>query len=111
LNALIARSANREALMGWAEKQLRSLSRGEQTEEPMINLVAAFSGTRWTLICYRRSRHRPLCYDAEREAKLTVSPAAIDLSGVLVVPNPDHFARITARDVERIYMEVTDEQN
>src|SRR5262249_23722440 len=104
---------NREALIRWFEKKLQHLRRDDFSrdvttkEEPMINLVTAFSGTEWTLICYPRSRHRPSCYYAEGEAKLTVSPAPIDLSGVLVVPNPDHFARITANDVERIYAEVT----
>ena len=141
LNALIARSANCEALIGWFEKELQTVcmmyqtetgsriseesSRSQATpgnnengwigwepvlpsyEEPMVNLVAAFSGTQWTLICYPRSRHRPSCYYAEGEAKFTVSPAAIDLSGVIVVPNPDHFARITASVVEQIYAEIT----
>jgi hypothetical protein len=56
---------------------------------------------------FPRDKHRPDRYFAEGGAKLTVSPAAIDLSGVLVVPQPDHFIKITSRDVEEIYAEVT----
>jgi hypothetical protein len=64
-------------------------------------------GGRWTVIVFPRDKHRPDRYFAEGDAKLTVSPAAIDLAGVLVVPQPDHFTKITSRDVEEIYAEVT----
>ena len=61
----------------------------------------------WTVYVFPRARHRPACYFAEGEAKLTVSPAALDLAGVLVVPDADHFTRIRAQDIARIYAEVT----
>ena len=76
----------------------------------MINLVVTRDGDRgdgWTVIVFPRDKHRPARYFAEDDAKLTVSPAAIDLAGVLVVPQPDHFMKITSRDVEEIYAEVT----
>jgi hypothetical protein len=73
----------------------------------MINLVVTRDGGRWTVIIFPRSKHRPDRYFADGDAKLTVSPAAIDLAGVLVVPQPDHFSKITSRDVEEIYAEVT----
>ena len=108
VNALIARGNDRGALTGWFEKSLRLLAELTGAEsEPMINLVATRDGDRWTVIVFPRGKHRPDRYFAEGDAKLTVSPAAIDLSGVLVAPQPDHFARIMSRDVEEIYAEVT----
>ena len=108
LNALIARGNDREALIEWFDRSVRLLAEVTGAEsEPMINLVATWDGDLWTLIVFPRSKHRPDRYFAEGDAKLTVSPAAIDLSGVLVVPQPDHFAKITSRDVEEIYAEVT----
>jgi len=108
LNALIARGNDREALIEWFDRAVWLLAEVTDAEsEPMINLVATRDGDRWTLIVFPRSKHRPDRYFAEGDAKLTVSPAAIDLSGVLVVPQPDHFAKITSRDVEEIYAEVT----
>jgi hypothetical protein len=59
------------------------------------------------VIIFPRAKHRPDRYFAEGDAKLTVSPAAIDLAGILVVPQSDHFTKITSRDVEEIYAEVT----
>jgi hypothetical protein len=108
LNALIARGENRGALTGWFDSALSSLAGITGAEsEPMINVVAFWGSGQWTAIVFPRSKHRPARYFAEDDSKLTVSPAAIDLAGVLVVPRPDHFARITSRDVEEIYAEVT----
>ncbi|MGH9769445.1 MAG: DUF4922 domain-containing protein [Blastocatellia bacterium] len=108
LNALIARGNAPDALTGWFDRALKLLAEVTGAEsEPMINLVATRDGDWWTVIVFPRGKHRPDRYFAEGDAKLTVSPAAIDLSGVLVVPRPDHFAKITSRDVEEIYAEVT----
>jgi ATP adenylyltransferase/5',5'''-P-1,P-4-tetraphosphate phosphorylase II len=108
LNALITRGNNRAALIEWFDTALRRLAEITGAEsEPMINLVVTRDGARWTVIVFPRGKHRPDRYFAEGDAKLTVSPAAIDLAGVLVVPQPDHFAKITSRDAEEIYAEVT----
>jgi hypothetical protein len=108
LNALITRGNDRAALIEWFDRSLWLLAEVTGAEsEPMINLVVACDGDRWTVIVFPRGKHRPDRYFAEGDAKLTVSPAAIDLAGVLVVPQPDHFAKITPRDAEEIYAEVT----
>ncbi|HEY6403553.1 MAG TPA: DUF4922 domain-containing protein [Blastocatellia bacterium] len=111
LNALIARGNDRAALIDWFGRSRRSLAEITGAEsEPMINLVVTRDGARgarWTVIIFPRAKHRPDRYFAEGDAKWTVSPAAIDLAGVLVVPQPDHFTKITSRDVEEIYAEVT----
>ncbi len=75
--------------------------------EPMMNLIVTYQSGKWTVFLMPRGKHRPASYYAEGDAKLTVSPAAIDLAGVMVVPQPEHFERITAEDLERIYAEVT----
>ncbi|MGE0127041.1 MAG: DUF4922 domain-containing protein [Blastocatellales bacterium] len=108
LNALIARGNDRGALIGWFDRVERLLTEVTAAEsEPMINLVVTRTGSQWTVIVFPRGKHRPDRYFAEGEMKLMVSPASIDLAGVLVVPQPDHFAKITSLDVEEIYAEVT----
>lgn len=108
VNALIARSVVREELVEWFGRTERSLAEvTASSAEPMLNMVATVDGDRWTAIVYPRGKHRPSCFYAEAESKLTVSPGALDLSGVLVVPRADHFAKITEEDVRKIYSEVT----
>ncbi len=112
VNALMAQGARREALIRWFEAALKRLAEvTESPVEPMLNMVTVCDGGRqkleWTMIVFPRSKHRPSCYYAEGDAKLTVSPGAFDLAGILVVPQADHFARIGSPEVERIYAEVT----
>jgi hypothetical protein len=109
VNLLVARGRERGAVAAWFEQALAQLAAvtGAADREPMLNLVVTFGREGWTVYLFPRARHRPACYDAEGEARLTVSPAAIDLAGVMVVPEADHFARISGRDLERIYAEVT----
>src|SRR5207244_2414890 len=66
--------------------------------EPMMNLIVTYQFGKWTAFILPRGKHRPASYYEEGDAKLTVSPAAIDLAGVTVVPQPEHFERITAED-------------
>ena len=108
INQLIARGSSRDELISWFESTLSCLARFlEVTDEPMINLIAYSDQEKWTIILFPRSKHRPSCYYAEGEAKLTLSPAAIDLAGVVVVPQEKDFNRISPEDLERIYAEVT----
>lgn len=108
LNVLIARSKDKDKIANWFTSTLNSLIRETSSlSEPMMNLIATYDPQGWSIYLFPRSKHRPACYYAEGEERLTISPAGIDLAGVLVVPDPDHFARLTANDVAQIYEEVT----
>lgn len=108
LEILIARGQNPVTMAAWFENELSSLIRKTlATAEPMLNLIASYDDDTWTVYIFPRAKHRPACYYAEGDEKLTISPAGIDLAGVLVVPDPTHFARLTNHDVERIYAEIT----
>ncbi|HMY76918.1 MAG TPA: DUF4922 domain-containing protein [Blastocatellia bacterium] len=100
-------SSDRDRLMDWVYRAIELLAVVTNAEsEPMFNLIVTARHRQWSAFILPRSKHRPACYDAEGDAKLTISPAAIDLAGVVVVPQPDHFARVTAEDLEKIFAEV-----
>jgi hypothetical protein len=109
LQVLIARGRKRSTLLAWLQHAVAGLATVTRASdpEPLLNLLVTCEATGWTVYIFPRARHRPACYFAEGEAKLTVSPAALDLAGVLVVPDTDHFTRIRAQDIARIYAEVT----
>jgi hypothetical protein len=58
----------------------------------------------WTTILFPRGKHRP---DAFHRGELTVSPAAIDLCGILVAPVEKDFERISGDDVAAVFREVS----
>jgi hypothetical protein len=104
LNALMERRADKARLERWFERVMERLRRSD--EEPMVNVVVAYERSEWTLILFPRRKHRPSCYDAEGKGQIKVSPGAIDLLGVLVVPDPLHFARIAPIDLAEILDEI-----
>lgn len=50
-----------------------------------------------------RSAHRPDCYYAAEDERLMVSPGAIDMAGLVILPRKEDFDKITVSDLEKIY--------
>ena len=108
INLLSVVSGEATALQAWFQQALAKLAAvTESREEPLLNLLARFCDGKWQVLLLPRQRHRPACYDAAGEAQLTVSPAAIDLGGILVVPRAEHFTRLRAGILAQVYAEVT----
>jgi ATP adenylyltransferase/5',5'''-P-1,P-4-tetraphosphate phosphorylase II len=80
------------------------------SEEPMMNMIASFDEQEWMVHIYPRRRHRPHQYFAEGNEKILLSPASIDMGGVLVIPREEDFNRISEKDVEDILNQVCVEQ-
>src|SRR5204862_5074162 len=72
--------------------------------EPMVNVAAYFDEGQWTTFVFPRGKHRPRVYET---AERTVSPATIDLCGILVVPVEKDFVEIRGAEIEGIFEEVT----
>jgi len=75
----------------------------------LVNILVwaaeATDGQIHTLIFPRR-KHRPDCYYAEGEKRIMVSPGAVDMAGVLILPRLEDFEKITSDDIRKIYDEV-----
>lgn len=53
-----------------------------------------------------RRAHRPACYfDQDEEKRRMVSPGAVDMAGIIVVPRREDFERLTDEEIARIYRE------
>lgn len=78
----------------------------EGDQEPMMNILALYEFSRWTIFVFPRAKHRPACYTAEGDARLLSSPASVDLGGVFITPVEQDFLKITADDVAQILSEV-----
>lgn len=75
--------------------------------EPRYNLFAWTDEKRgFTVACFPRSSHRPLCYEAKGHTQLLISPGALDMGGMMVTCREEDFDKITAADIRRIYREV-----
>jgi len=105
MRALLLRGA-RQRVVGETERALAHLAAVTGREgEPWCNAAAWREGDgSFALVLYPRSKHRP---DAFHSGELRVSPATLDMSGLLVAPFPRDFERLTGNDVAAVYREVT----
>ena len=76
------------------------------TEEPMMNILCWYEQGEWSICVILRRKHRPDCFFSEGADHLLVSPASVDLGGVIIVPHREDFERITLDRIREIYEEV-----
>jgi hypothetical protein len=76
-------------------------------EEPMVSIAVFYKEERWRLLVFPRAKHRPDAFFIEGNGRIVVSPAVIEMGGVIVTPVEKDFERLNASDVEGIYREVS----
>ncbi|MDE7376186.1 MAG: DUF4922 domain-containing protein, partial [Muribaculaceae bacterium] len=74
-------------------------------EEPMMNVLCRYEDGRYVLTVIPRKRHRPSFY-GDGEGQMLVSPASVDLAGVLITPREKDFNDIDEQAIEKIYKEL-----
>ena len=78
------------------------------TLEPMMNIICSHDREfGWNVIIFLRSKHRPECFYNEDPEKVMVSPAAIDLGGILITPREEDFVKIDKDFIRKILSEVS----
>ena len=104
---VVFRGSRAGELAGWVYQTINELAREGPGGEPMVNVICTYEKSQWTVYLFPRALHRPACFFAEGDDQLLVSPGAIDMAGVLVVPERAHFEKIGAGHAEAIYAEVS----
>lgn len=80
---------------------------GEAGEEPMLNAAASFDGKTWRLLVFPRRAHRPAAFYRKDDGKILVSPAVMEMAGIIVTPAESDFDRLDAAAIESLYREVS----
>jgi hypothetical protein len=76
-------------------------------EEPMMNIAGLYDNGIWRLIVFPREKHRPEAFFREGNDRILVSPAVVEMCGVIVTPSEKDFERLDASIAEGIYREVS----
>jgi len=76
-------------------------------EEPMINIAGFFEEKRWRLIVFPRKKHRPQAFFQEGDRRVVVSPAILEMLGLIITPMKKDFEKLDAKTIEAIYNEVS----
>jgi hypothetical protein len=106
-SVVVFRGNNDYEMAEWIHKTLGELSRESGKDEPLVNIISTHAEGMWTVYLFPRSRHRPSSFFAEGDERLLVSPGAIDMAGIIVVPQHEHFLKIDGERVKGIFAEVS----
>ena len=74
--------------------------------EPMLNLITSFTKGEWVVHIIPRKAHRPAQFFADGDQNILVSPASVDLGGLLITPREKDFNNITNGIVNDIFKQV-----
>jgi hypothetical protein len=77
----------------------------EGEKEPMVNILCWYENGVYVILLYVRDKHRPSHYFAEGDANILLSPASVDLGGVLITPLEKDFHKMD----ETLIAEILDE--
>ncbi len=81
------------------------------SEEPLLNLISFYDNDQWNLFIFPRKKHRPVQFFSEGDSKILISPASVDMAGLLITPREEDFKKLTVYDIEDIYNQVIFEPN
>jgi hypothetical protein len=73
----------------------------------MMNILCFFKKEEWRVIIFPREKLRPSHFYKEDKNQVVVSPAAVELGGVMVLPRQKDFGAISNQIISEIYNEVT----
>lgn len=77
-------------------------------DEPMMNILSSYeTGKGWRVIIFLREKHRPSHYYSAGDNNILLSPAAVDLGGVCIIPREIDFIKITKDHLTEILNEVS----
>ena len=74
--------------------------------EPMLNILSYCRGGRWQLMVFPREKHRPWQYFEKGEKNILLSPASVDMGGMLIVPLEKDFKKISEADIRDIFKQL-----
>lgn len=76
-------------------------------EEPGMNLVTQYKNGIYQLFIFPRKEFRPRQFYLEEDQRLMISPAAVEMSGILITPVEKHFDKINRDDIVDIFQQIS----
>ncbi|MBI3004682.1 MAG: DUF4922 domain-containing protein [Ignavibacteriales bacterium] len=107
-SVLVVESTDKDALSEFLGRFLAAWKRVQGTaEEPMVNVICTFRQMVWRVILFPRSKHRPDVYFKDGEERILISPAAVDMGGLVITPVEKDFRVVQAGIIENMFEEVS----
>ncbi|MBN2807312.1 MAG: DUF4922 domain-containing protein [Prolixibacteraceae bacterium] len=104
---IVFESEYREPIDFFFTKVYQQLPVDETSNEPMMNLLASYQQGKYRLTLFLRNKQRPSCFYREEPDRIMVSPASVEMGGLVVVPRETDYHKITKDDLQEIYNETS----
>jgi hypothetical protein len=78
----------------------------ESPLEPMVNLIISCRDGTYYGLLFPRKTHRPACFFKPEPDCMVVSPGAVDVAGLIILPRQEDFEKIDREMIMKIYQEV-----
>ncbi len=75
--------------------------------EPMMNLICIREEHIYRVLVFPRAKHRPDAFFLEGDDRFAISPAVVEMGGIMVTPIEKDFERLDSAWVEQIFEEVS----
>ncbi len=85
----------------------RLKGKADSMDSSLAGRTDTYHGGTWRLVVFPRRKHRPDAFFRTGDARVAVSPAVVEMGGILVAPFARDFERLDAAAVEAIYKEVS----
>ncbi|MFA9388907.1 MAG: DUF4922 domain-containing protein [Prolixibacteraceae bacterium] len=102
---LVFESEYREPIDYFFSKVYLQLPFDEKSNEPMMNILTSYQNGKYRLTLFLRNKQRPFAYYVEGPERIVVSPASVEMGGIIVTPRKEDYLKITKDDIKRIYSE------
>ena len=77
-------------------------------EEPPMNIISYYGGERgWRIIFFLRGKHRSSHYFREGNDKILLSPGAVDMGGLCILPLEKDYLGLDRKAIVEIFKEVS----
>lgn len=106
-NLVLLISSSPEKLNLHFQRILKRMQKSKQLEEPMLNILVSYEEGNWRIIIFPRDKQRPDQFYAKGEQQILISPAAVELGGLAILPRREDFEKITSADLQNIYKQVS----
>lgn len=106
-NLICMRSTSEMELIHSFEVVLGLMIRRSDESEPMMNILSRYENGQWTVVLFPRQRQRPQQFYAEGTEQILISPASVEMAGLVILPRREDFDKLTQDDLTDIYGQVS----
>ncbi len=105
-SCLVIESKDKKTATSLFEKVYSWLQQ-EKDKEPLMNVFCIYRENTWITFVFPREKHRPTQYFAEGDEQMLISPGAIDIAGMLIMPRKNDFDKLNKDIIVNVFEQVS----